>query len=62
MSLTGRMCAIMATSLVVGTRGGTRPSHGIGRDYLPFAVTLILICFGLDSSRLAICSVRTPLR
>ena len=30
-------------------------------DYLPFAETLILICFGLDSSRFAICSVKTPL-
>jgi hypothetical protein len=31
-------------------------------DYLPFVATLTLICFGLDSSRLAICSVKIPLR
>ena len=31
-------------------------------DYLPFPETLIFICFGLDSSRLAICRVKTPLR
>src|SRR6266446_9407446 len=31
-------------------------------DYLPFAETLIFICFGLDSSRFAICRVKTPLR
>ena len=31
-------------------------------DYLPFAETLILICFRFDSSRLARCSVKTPLR
>ena len=31
-------------------------------NYLPFAETLILICFGLDSSSFAICRVKTPLR
>src|SRR5437867_7018869 len=31
-------------------------------DYLPFAETLIFICFGLDSSRFAICRLKTPLR
>ena len=31
-------------------------------DYLPFAETLIFICFGLDSSRFARCRVKTPLR
>jgi hypothetical protein len=31
-------------------------------DYLPFAEMLIFICFGLDSSRFAICRVKTPLR
>src|SRR5260370_42684156 len=36
--------------------------HVIRVSYLPFAETLILICFGLDSSRLAICRVKTPLR
>jgi hypothetical protein len=30
-------------------------------DYLPFAETLILICFGLDSSRFAICKIRRVL-
>ncbi len=33
-----------------------------GVDYWPFPETLILICFGLDSSRFAICRVKTPLR
>ena len=54
--------SIMATSLVVGTRGECGPSHVKVLDYLPFAETLILICLGLDSSRLAICRVKTPLR
>src|SRR5260370_41204995 len=31
-------------------------------DYLPFAETVIFICFGLDSSRFAICRLKTPLR
>jgi hypothetical protein len=31
-------------------------------DYLPFAETLIFICFGLDSSSFAICRLKTPLR
>src|SRR5882762_7598220 len=31
-------------------------------DYLPFAETVIFICFGLDSSRFVRCKVKTPLR
>ena len=55
------MRPIMAASLVVGT-GADVPAPVYDVDYLPFAETLILICFGLDSSRFAICSVKTPLR
>ena len=40
----------------------SRPLHIRNVDYLPFAETLIFICFGLDSSRFAICRVKTPLR
>jgi hypothetical protein len=39
-----------------------RPPHTEMCDYLPFAETLIFICLGLDSSRFAICSFKTPLR
>ena len=42
--------------------GRLRPLARARQYYLPFAETLILICFGLDSSRLAICRVKTPLR
>jgi|HubBroStandDraft_6_1064221.scaffolds.fasta_scaffold24073_6 hypothetical protein len=52
---------IMATSLVVST-GAEEPAPAHDVDYLPYPETLILICFGLDSSRLAICRVKTPLR
>jgi hypothetical protein len=31
-------------------------------DYFPLAETLIFICLGLDSSRFAICRIKTPLR
>ena len=51
----------MPTSLVV-SRGAGVPTPVDDVDYLPFPETLIFICFGLDSSRLAICRVKTPLR
>jgi len=41
--------------------GAGAPTPVFDVDYLPFPETLIFICFGLDSARLAICRVKTPL-
>lgn len=49
-------------SLVVSREAGALTSVCGDVDYLPFAETLIFICFGLDSSSFAICRVKTPLR
>jgi hypothetical protein len=48
---------------LLGCLGVGRPTSTYEMwDYLPFAETLIFTCFGLDSSRLAICRLKTPLR
>src|SRR5260370_21021096 len=50
---------------LLGCQDSARASNNLRLsdvDYLPFAETLIFICFGLDSSRFAICRLKTPLR